>query len=105
MFYTNTALKYGIANERISARKYQEENGRKIKDCELFIDITNPFLSTSPNSLIEINCPYSARNTSRLNEVSQNHNIGLRYTPNAEAFSPMKHKYFYQIQGQIAITV
>ena len=104
------AIKYGIVNERIAARKYEEETGRKIKNCGLFIDVANPFLCTSPDGLIgddgliEIKCPYSARNVSTLIEISQNHNIGLKYNPNGEAFLPTKHKYFYQIQGQLAIT-
>ena len=67
-------MKYGTVNERITARKYEEETGRKIKNCGcgLFIDVANFFLCTSPDGLIrddgliEIKCPCSARNASTL---------------------------------------
>lgn len=109
-FTQTESMRYGLANEIIAGKQYETETGNTIIQCGLFIDLNNPFLCTSPdglvgdNGLIEIKCPYSARSASNLEEVSKVHNIGLRYKSDGEAFLPTNHRYFYQIQGQLAIT-
>lgn len=47
---------------------------------------------------------YSARNASSFQEIWKNHNIGLKYKNDGEAFIPTNHRYYYEIQGQLAIT-
>ena len=66
--------------------------GGKILLCGLFIDKEKPYLCTTPDGLIdddgivEVKCPYSAR------EMSPEE--GIR----------KKHQYYFQVQGQLHIT-
>ena len=76
----------------------------------MFVHPEYPFLCTSPDGLIgedgllEIKCPYSARNSNSLIEtVEQKHDIGLKVKEN-RLFLPSTHKYYYQVQGQLEIT-
>lgn len=104
------AMEYGKANESIAIKQYELEKNVVVQRCGLFVDPTHPFLCTSPDGLIgedgllEVKCPFSARNSNELKDVVMaKHDIGLKLRDN-KLFLPTTHKYYYQIQGQLAIT-
>ncbi|XP_035205350.1 LOW QUALITY PROTEIN: uncharacterized protein LOC118180357 [Stegodyphus dumicola] len=107
------ALKYGLANEAVALNQYKEKHmGKNIRRCGLFIDPKYPFLCTSPDGLIdedgllEIKCPYTARFSADLSDFfSKPNSVGLRMDADNNLYLPKKsHKYYFQIQGQLAIT-
>ncbi|XP_042912555.1 uncharacterized protein [Parasteatoda tepidariorum] len=104
------ALEYGKVKEKEALLDYCKQTGYKVDSCGLFVCAEKPFLCASPDGLIgkeglvEIKCPYSARLYRNLSEASQSHNIGLKIDETGSLYLPKSHKYFYQIQGQLAIT-
>ncbi|XP_035222774.1 uncharacterized protein LOC118195559 [Stegodyphus dumicola] len=106
------ALKYGLANEAVALNQYKEKHmGKNIRRCGLFIDPKYPFLCTSPDGLIdedgllEIKCPYTARFSADLSDFfSKPNSVGLRMDADNNLYLPKSHKYYFQIQGQLAIT-
>lgn len=80
----------------------------KILDCGIFINSQWPFLGASPDaiisndSLLEIKCPYSARNTTIKEAVESRLIVYLKSS--GDGFELNKnHNYFYQVQGQLNI--
>lgn len=110
------AIKWGREHERDAAASFFAQESKKHKNaklqtCGLFISKTYPFVGATPDgifhcdccghSCIEYKCPYSLadmkfdehwNNTTYLELV--NGNIMLKRT----------HSYYYQIQGQMALT-
>ncbi|KFM81495.1 hypothetical protein X975_06488, partial [Stegodyphus mimosarum] len=85
--------------------------GKNIRQCGLFIDPKYPFLCTSPdglideNGLLEIKCPFMARFSADLSDFfSKPNSVGLRMDAENRLYLPKSHRYYYQIQGQLAIT-
>ncbi|XP_035211258.1 uncharacterized protein LOC118185502 [Stegodyphus dumicola] len=113
--YENTtaceAMQYGLANEAKVLAQYEHDKQLYVHRCGLFIDPANPFLCTSPDGLIgdiglvEVKCPYSARDSTNLKEFfKQNKQQGLKWNANGSFYLPDTHKYYFQIQGQLNIT-
>jgi hypothetical protein len=56
-----------MQNEEKAKEKFEHITGLKVKKYGLFIDKNKPFLAASPdglinsNAILEIKCPYSAR--------------------------------------------
>ncbi|KFM56667.1 hypothetical protein X975_17468, partial [Stegodyphus mimosarum] len=79
--------------------------GKNIRQCSLFIDPKYPFHCTSPDGLLEIKCPYTARFSADLSDFfSKPNSVGLRMDAENHLYLPKRHRYYYQIQGQLAIT-
>lgn len=104
------AMEYGNANESVAVKQYEEIKGVQVKRCGLFLDPIHPFWCTSPDGLIgeegllEVKCPFSAKNSeSLIKVVEEKHDIGLK-VENGKLYLPTTHKYYYQIHGQLAIT-
>ncbi|XP_025194234.1 uncharacterized protein LOC112593869, partial [Melanaphis sacchari] len=63
------SLQYGKDMEIAARKKAEETMNFTVKPCGLFIDTEFPYLAASPDgligedSVIEIKCPFSARNT------------------------------------------
>jgi ribose 5-phosphate isomerase len=61
------SLQWGIDNEEKAKQKLEEITG--LCSCGLFVDIEKTFLGASPDglvdldSIVEIKCPFAARNT------------------------------------------
>lgn len=104
------AIEYGRANESIAIKAYEEFKCVTVQRCGMFVDPKNPFLCTSPDGLVgteglvEIKCPHTAKDSTSLVDVCKSHNIGLKVNNDGSLYLPKSHKYFYQIQGQLAIT-
>ncbi|XP_035207441.1 uncharacterized protein LOC118182228 [Stegodyphus dumicola] len=104
-------MQYGLANEAKALAQYEHDKQLYVHRCGLFIDPANPFLCTSPDGLIgdiglvEVKCPYSARDSTNLKEFfKQNKQQGLKWNANGSFYLPDTHKYYFQIQGQLNIT-
>jgi len=74
------ATNWGNDQEDTVRKKYEEEFDVKIQCCALFIDTDHPFLAGSPDGIvqneensdryiIEIKCPYSARNCDSISQA------------------------------------
>ena len=108
------ALQYGRHMEEVAKQvyfKHFQENHQNatIRDCGLFIHISKQYLGASPDALVEcsccgkgvleIKCPFSIMYQTPLPEnlsylISQDRKVSLK----------QGHKYYAQIQGQMAIT-
>ncbi|EZA62163.1 hypothetical protein X777_06112 [Ooceraea biroi] len=104
------AMKYGRDMEEVARKQIAVKLKKDITACGLFIDEENPCLGASPDGLIdedgllEIKCPLSAENLTA-DEASQKlpqfKTVFDRKNP--DKMNP-KHRYFYQVQGQLNIT-
>lgn len=109
---STAAMKYGCSQEGVALEEYKKQHPDvEVKTCGLFVDPENPFLSTSPDGLVgahglvEIKCPFTARFHKNLSEFfRQKNSVGLNILSNDSLDLPENHKYYYQIQGQLAIT-
>ena len=82
---------------------------KKITDCGLFIYKERPYLGSSPDGvtedgdLIEIKCPYSCVHLTPEEGVRQN-KIKFLEEKVKTFILKRNENYYYQIQGQLAIT-
>lgn len=80
-----------------------------IKLCGLFIDKDLPFLGASPDGLVgdkkivELKCPYAARDQSVDDAIEAKKIIFWKKTKNGNTILNKKHDWFFQAQGQIHI--
>ncbi|GFY36647.1 yqaJ domain-containing protein [Trichonephila clavipes] len=100
-----------MANEEIARKSYSSKYLIDVKECGLFVDPENPYLCPSPDGLIrsdgliEIKCPYSAKNCKNLKEFCiSNKKYDLTVHDDGSIHLPSIHKFYYQIQGQLNIT-
>lgn len=62
------ALSWGTDHEPVAIQAYEELTGCTVQPCGLFVDMDKGFLAASPDGLvgddkiIEVKCPYKARN-------------------------------------------
>ena len=77
----------------------------EVRQCGLFINPDFPFLAASPdgviesnNEIIEIKCPYNGRNK----KIQQGKDFSFLTLENQKLALKKTHKYYYQIQGQMA---
>lgn len=104
------ALQWGIDNEPVAKEEYVKlmSNHHSFQLCSagLFVNPKAPHLGASPdglvhceccgNGILEIKCPYSAR---------EGLPASASYIEESEGIFKLskKHKYYYQIQGQMAV--
>jgi hypothetical protein len=99
-----------MQNEEKAKEKFEHITGLKVKKYGLFIDKNKPFLAAYPdglinsNAILEIKCPYSAREIT-IDEAIKNKIIDY-LTINDENYIKIKtsHPYYYQLQGQLHVT-
>lgn len=77
--------------------------------CGLFVDPELPFLAASPDglledSIIEIKCPYSAKNISITEAISLKKISFWKTDKCGTLIINKRHDWFYQVQGQLHIT-
>ena len=76
----------------------------------VWVSLEHNELCGSPDGLIdddgvlEIKCPYSARDFATIKEASSKHQIGLEYDKDGNPQFPRTHKYYYQVQAQMYVT-
>ncbi|KAI5638822.1 yqaJ-like viral recombinase domain-containing protein [Phthorimaea operculella] len=104
------SIRYGKENESVAIENLNEVlncnedntfNG--IKKCGLFIDQEFPFLAASPDGIlndeiIEIKCPYSAKDMTVLEGVAQKKITFWKQHKNGNLVINKNHDWFYQSQ-------
>lgn len=99
------AVNHGKANELLAVKKYEEISGRTTKECGMFVCTKLPFLSATPDRVIdeslilEVKCPFTARNDKITPKT-----VDYLELVSDELKLKMTHDYFYQVQGQMLCT-
>lgn len=106
------ALSYGKRNESKVKGKYLVQHpNRHIHDCGLIVNNEYPFLGATPDGklcdhgltgLIEIKCPYSARDIT-VEQACKLPNFFLE-NRNQEITLKTTHSYYMQVQGQLMVS-
>lgn len=104
------AMAYGRKHEPIARHRIEEEIGKPIKPCGLFIDLEKPFLGATPDGLIdedglvEIKCPSSARTLTPDEAIKEKKITFWKIDALGDVKVNPKHEYFFQVQGQLHVT-
>ena len=120
MQYTNInipALQWGKDNEVVARRQYvsmmeQMHKNFLMSRSGLIVDPNMPFLGATPDGfahcdccqdrLIEIKCPYSARDKSPVSDEALERSRCLKKENNLISLK-RSHEYFTQVQGQLLV--
>ncbi|CAG9762686.1 unnamed protein product [Ceutorhynchus assimilis] len=108
-FIQSSALSWGRDNEGKAFEELMNKQKLIIKKCGLFISEKHSFLGASPdglignNGLVEIKCPWSARHLTPEEGISQKKITIWKYTKD-ECILNTNHKWYFQVQGQLAVT-
>jgi hypothetical protein len=100
------AIVYGKANESTALLKYEEYSKKKVHNCGIFVCKKYSYLAASPDAIVdddlivEIKCPYSARNQIITN-VTVPYMQAVVEGDRTVLKLDMSHDYYYQIQGQL----
>lgn len=113
------AVRYGSENEERARQKLSEQECVVIQECGLFVDDEFEYLGSTPDGLyadgiVEIKCPASLKDMDFGVDVMTKHSFWKRLTkPKDLKDRPLqesdfeintRHKWYYQIQGQLHIT-
>lgn len=96
------AINYGKVNEAVAVDKYEACTGLNTHPCGLFVCQSHPYLSASPDRvinselLLEVKCPFSAREMMISPET-----VPYLRTVDGRTTLDGNHNYFYQVQGQL----
>lgn len=99
-------LEHGRMFESIALRKFMDMTGNDVKESGLVVNKSDPFLASSPdglvgtNSVVEVKCPYSARD----NTISKTTVPYLLENEDGTYGLNNRHDYYYQVQGQMLCT-
>ena len=108
-------MKYGIAMEYHAKKMYKLNNSKlhknlKISESGLLISDTHPWIAASPDGIVtcdchgqgvlEIKCPASIKNE----KPSSDNYVHLKQNEKGECFLSRNSEYYFQIQGQMAIS-
>ena len=103
------AVRYGIAHENDAKMSLEGKLGKKIMPCGLFIYAEIPYSGASPDglidtdSIVEIKCPYSAKDTLPDDALKLRANLKSIFDKNNLKLMNKNHRYYYQVQGQFHI--
>ncbi|KAG5277107.1 hypothetical protein AALO_G00113600 [Alosa alosa] len=105
---------YGQVNEKVAKTIYIKKRGCHLHSIGLVVNPLCPFLGASPDGvvckdgqsgLIEIKCPYAARDFTVREAIEKVKLFCLEIDEGEDQISLKRsHNYFYQVQGQIMIT-
>lgn len=109
-FKGNIYTEYGQQNESNALLYFEQVTGKKVQKCGLVIHKDYPFLAASPdgviheeNALVEIKCPYKARD-STIEQAFENKEILFATYIGGKLNLKKEDKYYYQVQGQLHVT-
>ncbi|KAL4083865.1 hypothetical protein QTP88_029181 [Uroleucon formosanum] len=108
-FHGTTATSYGIQFESIAKTEFETMYNLKVLPAGLFVDFNLPFLAASPDGLIgndaiiEIKCPYSAKDLSPVDAQKQN-KLKFMEIESENLILKKNYNYYFQVQGQLHIT-
>ncbi|GBP67984.1 Exonuclease [Eumeta japonica] len=105
------AMKYGLETESNARKSFEEQSGLKVTSVGLIINMTQPFMATSPDgiilsesSLLEIKCPFSCKNQQIVNRDDKVSNVPyLKIDENNDIYLKKSDKYYTQIQVSMYI--
>ncbi|CAI6376417.1 unnamed protein product [Macrosiphum euphorbiae] len=97
--------------EPVALEYFENNMGTTIQTCGLIIDEDYPFFGASPDgligndSIIEVKCPYSAKDYPTVEEAIKDKKIKfLKLNERGEISLKKDDNYFYQIIGQLRIS-
>ena len=99
-------LEHGRRHEQVAIERFSKDTGVKVDSCGLFVCKNSPFISASPDGIIdehhivEVKCPY----TSRDRDISPVTVPYLQLVKNNELSLDESHDYFYQIQEDVVLS-
>lgn len=95
----------------MAREQLQEKLGVEINDCGLFIDAELAYLAATPdgiigdNAIVEIKCPYAARQVSPAAAIRDNvADLNRIFDKIDNSRMNQRHSYYFQVQGQLHIT-
>lgn len=108
-FTGNIYTKYGIENEINAIKDFEKLLGKSVIACGLFVHQEYPFLAASPDglvdedALVEIKCPYKARNVCPEDAIAQKL---VQFATFDDGIFRLKrtNNYYFQVQGQLFVT-
>ncbi|XP_077519899.1 uncharacterized protein LOC144129667 [Amblyomma americanum] len=106
---TSEAIRYGKDHECLALKQIEYDCNVVVKECGLFVDQESPFLGASPDGLIgedvlvEVKCPYSARDLNPLEGVRAKKIACCEENKNGRLQLKTNSNYWYQVQGQLNI--
>lgn len=113
--FSNSATKWGRTHEAAARRKYvnimKSKADISVSECGLIVNSDYPYLGTSPDGLVtcdgelgvlEIKCPY--KNRDKTPQQACEDPKFFCHIVNGSVTLKRNNKYFYQIQGQMALT-
>lgn len=110
-FKGNNATLFGLQNEEVAIKEFDNLYDLKVKKCGLVIDTALPFLACSPDGLVgddavvEIKSSYKAGDLSPIDACKTKLIDFCQYKENIQTITIKRsHNYFYQIQGVLHIT-
>ena len=105
-------MTWGRQNEKRARDKLESilRETNKIESCGIFLDPHNPCLAASPagitqkGELVEIKCPYNAKNMMLTKAYESKVKVITRLFTDSRCNQIKEiHEYYYQIQGQLNI--
>jgi hypothetical protein len=103
---TTHAVIHGRTHEADALKAFASKTGLRVVKCGLFISIEHPYLAATPDGLvgtthvIEVKCPFKGRNE----KVAPGKAFPFLEYKDGALTVKQTHKYFDQVQGQMAIT-
>ncbi|XP_060859260.1 uncharacterized protein LOC132936537 [Metopolophium dirhodum] len=104
------SIQYGREMETLGRQKFEQLSKEKVYENGLIIDPEFPFLAASPDGLIgehyllEIKCPYSARDSNDAIEAVNSKLLQYCKVEGQKIKLKKDHVYYYQIMGQLHAT-
>ena len=111
--FTSEPTSYGKNNETNAIQNYIKRTGNHVHDCGIIINPEFSFLGSSPDGkvcdqgitgLIEVKCPFSARDMSVAEATNEISDFCLEYSDNDTLVLKHDHIFHYQIQGQLMVS-
>ncbi|KAF2882522.1 hypothetical protein ILUMI_23658 [Ignelater luminosus] len=111
-YFTSPAIEYGLRNESVALQKFTEKTGKIVNQCGLLVDLEHGFLGASPDGIInaneicEVKCLHTVAKLGLTLEqaVKMKKVACLKLAKDMSISINKQHDYYYQIQGQLAIT-
>ncbi|XP_031333159.1 uncharacterized protein LOC116182246 [Photinus pyralis] len=110
--FQSPAMEYGKIHEGVAISKFETLTGKKVQQAGLYIDVNCGYLGASPdgiiceNEIVEVKCSFKVANMKKsLKEAVESKEVQyLTLNENGDICLKKTHNYYYQIQGQLAIT-
>ncbi len=104
------AVMHGRLYEPVALAYYERTTNTKVEPAGIFVDAERPYLGASPDGLIgttgivEVKCPCTIEGTGTIHQAALQKSFFLSANEAGELRLKSNHNYYYQIQGQLAIT-